>query len=386
MRLRLDLKRQREITNALQEAFIPKALPTIAGLSLDALYTPAEDDARVGGDWYDVFPLPDGQICFSVGDIAGHGLEAAVTMSLIRQALYASAIDAADPTEVLRKVNRIVDLQRSGLATAIVGFIDSAAKKLVYANAGHPPPIAVRNGVAAYMPVADVPLGVLADIGLTMQSIEYDERSAFVFYTDGLIEFSGDIAYGQAALLAAVRSLSEDGDWADAATKLRARTIESERHRDDVAILVIRTGEIALGGGSSSQALPGVRSWDFDSRDATAARAARVQMLEHLIRFAEEGSDVATAELILGELIANTVEHAPGRVHVSLDCTGDEPVAFIGDNGRGFKMRARLPDDPLEEGGRGLYLAATLARHLRVRERLEGGTDITVILPIDCRH
>jgi len=385
VRLRLDLNRQREIANALQQAFIPKALPTVPDLSFDALYSPAEDDARVGGDWYDVFTLPSGLICFSVGDIAGHGLDAAVTMGLIRQALYASAIDARDPAEVLHKVNRIVDLQQTGLATAIVGFIDSTARTIVYANAGHPPPIVVRKDRAAYMPIGGIPLGVLPVIEPAMQRLEYDDRSAFVFYTDGLIEFTHDVLHGQKVLLAAVQSLIDQGDWRNAATVLRARTVEGERHRDDVAILVIRTGAMALGGGSSSQALPRFLSWDFDSRDALTARAARAQMIEHLREFTEPGSDISTAELILGELLANTVEHAPGRVHVSLDCTGDEPVAFVMDNGRGFRLRAKLPDDPLQEGGRGLYLVSTLAKHLRVRYRLEGGTEITTILPMACR-
>jgi serine phosphatase RsbU (regulator of sigma subunit)/anti-sigma regulatory factor (Ser/Thr protein kinase) len=386
IRLRLDLNRQREIANVLQQAFIPKELPTIPDLSFDALYSPAEDDARVGGDWYDVFTLPSGLICFSVGDIAGHGLDAAVTMGLIRQALYASAVDAADPAEVLRKVNRIVDLQQTGLATAIVGFIDSQARTIVYANAGHPPPIMIRNERAEYAAIGGIPLGVLPDFEPAMQRLTYDDRSAFVFYTDGLIEFSRDVAQGQAALLAAVQSLIDGGDWRNAATAIRTKTIESERHRDDVAILVIRTGVMALGGGSSSQALPRFLSWDFDSRDAHTARAARGHMIEHLKEFTEPGSDIATAELILGELLANTVEHAPGRVHVSLDCTGDEPIAFVSDNGRGFKLRAKLPDDPLQEGGRGLYLVSTLAKHLRVRYRLEGGTEITTVLPMECRR
>jgi serine phosphatase RsbU (regulator of sigma subunit)/anti-sigma regulatory factor (Ser/Thr protein kinase) len=385
-RMRLDLNRQKEIANALQQAFIPKALPTVPDLSFDALYSPAEDDARVGGDWYDVFTLPSGLICFSVGDVAGHGLDAAVTMGLIRQALYAAAVDAADPAEVLRKVNRIVNLQQAGLATAIVGFIDRAHRTIVYASAGHPPPVVVRNGRAEYMPIGGLPLGVLADFDPPLQHVTYDGRSAFVFYTDGLIEFSHDVEHGQAALLAAVQTLIEEDDWTNAATLLRARTVASERHRDDVAILVIRAGVMAQGGASSSQALPRFISWDFDSRDARSARAARSQVIEYLHRFTEAGSDVSTAEMILGELLANTVEHAPGPVHVSLDCTGDAPAVFVSDNGRGFTLRAKLPDDPLQENGRGLYLVSMLAKHLRVRYRLEGGTEVTAVLPMECRR
>jgi anti-sigma regulatory factor (Ser/Thr protein kinase) len=90
--------------------------------------------------------------------------------------------------------------------------------------------------------------------------------------------------------------------------------------------------------------------------------------------------------MILGELLANTVEHAPGPVHVSLDCTGDAPAVFVSDNGRGFTLRAKLPDDPLQENGRGLYLVSMLAKHLRVRYRLEGGTEVTAVLPMECRR
>ena len=83
-RLREQLRRKEQIVETLQRIYIPRAFPTVPGISFDAVYVPAEDDARVGGDWYDVFRLPDGRLAFSVGDVAGHGLHAAVTMGAIR--------------------------------------------------------------------------------------------------------------------------------------------------------------------------------------------------------------------------------------------------------------------------------------------------------------
>ena len=100
--LREQLRRKEQIVETLQQIYIPRAFPTVPGISFDAVYVPAEDDARVGGDWYDVFRLPDGRLAFSVGDVAGHGLHAAVTMGAIRQAIYVASLDSPDPAVVLR--------------------------------------------------------------------------------------------------------------------------------------------------------------------------------------------------------------------------------------------------------------------------------------------
>ena len=88
----------------------------------------------------------------------------------------------------------------------------------------------------------------------------------------------------------------------------------------------------------------------------------------------------------MGELLANAVEHAPGPVHVELAWRGDEPVLTVRDNGRGFQPRARLPDDVFSESGRGLFLISAFARDVTSSTRLEGGTDVCVVLPFARRE
>ena len=95
--LRTALARQRQIADALQQAFAPQALPEVPGLSFDALYAPAENDALVGGDWYDVFNHSDDIIGFTIGDVTGHGVEAAAHMQQVRQAIYIASQDTVDP-------------------------------------------------------------------------------------------------------------------------------------------------------------------------------------------------------------------------------------------------------------------------------------------------
>ncbi|MBC5810479.1 MAG: SpoIIE family protein phosphatase [Candidatus Eremiobacteraeota bacterium] len=383
-RLRVELRRKTEIANSLQQAFIPKSFPIVAGLSFDALYVPAEDDARIGGDWYDAFTLPDGTIGFSIGDVGGHGLEAAVTMGAIRQGVYAAALDSGNPAEVLRVVNRVACLQRSVMVTALVGFIDPVSQTMTYASAGHPPPIfAGPNGIE-FLTCGGLPLGVFLQIEPDVHVVAFDDESLFVMYTDGLTEVTRDVMRGEKLVMAAVRALMARSDRRDAAATIYAETIGDAKPVDDVAILVVRAnGDNQRLGISSTRDSAGSIAWDFNSREVHAAREVREEARKYLGRFDCANEDLAAAELVLGELLANTIEYAPGPVHVSLDCTGDAPVLKVDDSGPGFTFRARLPE-PMSEGGRGLYLVSKLARELRVRHRLEGGTEVCAVLTLRC--
>ena len=175
-RLREQLRRKEQIVETLQQIYIPRAFPTVPGISFDAVYVPAEDDARVGGDWYDVFRLPDGRLAFSVGDVAGHGLHAAVTMGAIRQAIYVASLDSPDPAVVLRSVNRVLLLQQAGMATAIVGFLDPRTRVITYASAGHPPPLVAGPSGARFLEPGGIPLGILDDPLITESRIDAAAR------------------------------------------------------------------------------------------------------------------------------------------------------------------------------------------------------------------
>lgn len=386
-RLREQLRRKEQIVETLQQIYIPRAFPTVPGISFDAVYVPAEDDARVGGDWYDVFALPGGRLVFSVGDVAGHGLHAAVTMGAIRQAIYIASLDSPGPADVLRIVNRALLLQQSGMATAIVGFLDPATRAIAYASAGHPPPLVAGRDGARFLEPGGIPLGVLDDPLVSESHFTAADDTLFVLYTDGLIEFARDVVSGQEALRRAVASAATDDPAHDHALRIVERVLGGGGTDDDLALLVVRFAEhgarLAV---SSTQRRSDAVSWDLDASDASSAAAVRAQFVDFLKRFVDPSTDLFPAELILGELLANAVEHAPGPIHVELVWRGDEAQLTVRDHGRGFQPRARLPDDVFSESGRGLFLVSAFANAVTSTTRLEGGTDVCVVLPFGRRE
>src|SRR5579872_1045267 len=155
------------IAEMLQRAYLPQQFPAIAGIEFDAVYVPAAKPALIGGDWYDVEEFPSGSICISVGDVAGHGIEASIIASRIRQAILTLAGEYEDPMLVLRKVNRAL-LRRADpvFATATVAILSADLSTLRYTSAGHPPGFIARAYDATIEPfeIDGVPLGVHAEL------------------------------------------------------------------------------------------------------------------------------------------------------------------------------------------------------------------------------
>ncbi|MDP9017395.1 MAG: ATP-binding protein [Candidatus Eremiobacteraeota bacterium] len=122
--------------------------------------------------------------------------------------------------------------------------------------------------------------------------------------------------------------------------------------------------------------------WSFQCQDARRAENVREHFLAFLHTFASNNSDFAAAELIFGELVANVVRYAPGQVVIRVEWLAESPVLSVQDHGKGFEPNFDLPDDPLAEGGRGLYLVATLGRHVDVAMREGRGATVSVTLPV----
>lgn len=379
---RQALHRKDEIAKTLQQVFIPQAFPISKRVSFDAVYMPAENDAQVGGDWYDAFALPDGTLVFSIGDVAGHGLEAAVTMGKIRQMIFVAALDTRDPAEVLNKVNRVMLLQDSPMATAIVGFIDAQSNVVRYACAGHGPPIVATKDAQHLMPCGGLALGIQEPLGLEIQTFESTPEMLVVLYTDGITESERKILDGEERLVRAVGSVAELPSQTPA-LRIADLTLKDRTQSDDVAVLAIRfLDERRAGGVSSIQSRPHGMAWDFDSSDADAAQRARRQVVEFVRRQASGEPDLFAVEAILGELIANTVDHAPGPVHIDIDWTGQAPILSVHDQGIAFVHdRAQAPD-PMSESGRGLFIIHALGNNVKVQRNGAGGKSLQVKLPV----
>ncbi len=238
-RQRMLYENEKRIADALQSAFVQKALPVIPHLGFHASYIPAGAEAQVGGDWYDAFELPDGRILFSIGDVAGHGIEAAVIMSRARQAIISNALNESDPALVLARANQTLMLQEAKMVTAICGYIDSRSLEIRYATAGHPPPVMAVPGRAPFFLEHDgIPLGIFASVSYGSFSTFAEPGALLVLYTDGVIEHKRDLIDGEQRLLAAARTVVELRA-ADPAASVRDAIFGDVSPNDDVAIMTV---------------------------------------------------------------------------------------------------------------------------------------------------
>ncbi|MDP9111799.1 MAG: SpoIIE family protein phosphatase [Candidatus Eremiobacteraeota bacterium] len=231
----LELERTQQAVDVLHEAFIPRKLPQTPFVRFDATYLPAESAAQVGGDWYDAFALDDGTVIFSIGDVAGHGLEAAVAMANIRQAVFGASVNSADPATVLGKVNRIALLQRSLMASAIVGFISNG--RVRFSSAGHPPAVLADRAGARLLPHGGLPLGV--DDDAKYENVEFTPAvgNVLILYTDGLTEASRHLDESEQLLLEVSQKVAKTEMTA---LELRDEVLGGSGATDDIAIMILR--------------------------------------------------------------------------------------------------------------------------------------------------
>ncbi|MFH8752090.1 SpoIIE family protein phosphatase [Streptomyces rimosus] len=176
----------------LQQAIMPPTRGPIAapGLQIAVRYRPAETESLVGGDWYDAVVLPSRRVLLCVGDIAGHGIEAATGMVVLRNALRGLAITGAGPAQLLSWLNIVAHhLTDQVTATAVCGLYDPETRTLRWARAGHLPPVLVRGREAARLPlVGGLLLGAVAQATYEEAELQLEADDTLLMYTDGLVE------------------------------------------------------------------------------------------------------------------------------------------------------------------------------------------------------
>jgi phosphoserine phosphatase RsbU/P len=227
----------------LERSLQPSRLPRCEGLEFAARYVPAEGRS-VGGDWYDLFTLPSGALWVVAGDVAGHGLHAAVVMGRIRSALRAYALLDLPPHEVLRLVDRKVDHFEIGtIATVACAVMQPPYGTMTLALAGHPPPVIASPGGSAELVVVEPapPLGMVWDVDHRSTDVTLPPGAVVAFYTDGLVERRHEsLAVGLERLRAAVTAGPADTVARDIMRALLAGWVP----QDDIALVVVRrTGE-----------------------------------------------------------------------------------------------------------------------------------------------
>ncbi len=347
---------EHRIASTLQRALLPERLPSSDRITCSAAYLPGVGDAVVGGDWYDVFPLGDGRTAFSVGDVAGHGLHAAVVMGEVRQAVRAAAVHPKACERVLERANTILNMRPDGvIVTAIFGIYNPADGRITYATAGHPPPImALEDGTAYVLPGQGIPLGVSDSIGSRDWTFTLPAGALFVLYTDGLIEHSRDPVAGEAQLIDATRaeicSPSESP-----ARGIVERIFAGRRNVDDVAVLALASNE---------QPAPDF-SFDFPAVPLSVpiVRRTMARYAERQKLTAQQRHDLLTA---VGEAVANAVEHAyakevAGTVEVRAVTDQTQVTVTVADTGTWKPNRRR------ETRGHGIRIMRAIAERVELR-------------------
>ncbi|MFI6481190.1 SpoIIE family protein phosphatase [Nonomuraea sp. NPDC050663] len=195
-----------KLTLQLQHAIMPPSRPTLDAfdLQIGVRYRPAEAGAMVGGDWYDTVVLPSKKILFSVGDVAGHGIEAATGMVVLRNALRGLAVTGAGPGQLMAWLNLVAHQMIENLtATAVCALYDPHTRVLRWARAGHLPPILVRDDVATELPlIGGILLGAVSEAEYEEGVAELRREDTLLMYTDGLIERTDrTLAFTQEQLL-----------------------------------------------------------------------------------------------------------------------------------------------------------------------------------------
>ncbi|MFF8669497.1 SpoIIE family protein phosphatase [Streptomyces sp. NPDC015242] len=180
------------LTLQLQHAIMPptQAPLQVAGLQVAVRYRPAETEQLVGGDWYDAVVLPSGMVLLCVGDVAGHGIEAATSMVVLRNALRGLAVTGAGPGQLLSWLNIVAHhLNGAVTATAVCGLYDPERRTLRWARGGHLPPVLVRDAEAAPLPLGKgLLLGAVPEAVYEENEMQLAAGDTLLMYTDGLIE------------------------------------------------------------------------------------------------------------------------------------------------------------------------------------------------------
>jgi serine phosphatase RsbU (regulator of sigma subunit) len=185
---------QRSIAQSLQHALLPEALPAVPGLDVSARYVPAVSGVEVGGDWYDVVVADDRQVLLVIGDVSGHGLDAAVTMASLRHAALAYAAQDCRPGSVLTNLAAFVNgSAHDYFATVLCALIDIDSYRVTVATAGHPPLLMIDGDRSSFVDLAPGPMiGAPHDLLYEETTVSAPSRATLVAFTDGLIERRGE--------------------------------------------------------------------------------------------------------------------------------------------------------------------------------------------------
>ncbi|MGP4010767.1 SpoIIE family protein phosphatase [Streptomyces sp. 4N124] len=383
---------ERELTDGLQRSMLPTLGPEIPGMSVAARYVPTGGGLQVGGDWYDMIPLPSGRFAFVIGDVQGHDVRAAGLMGQLRIALRAYASEGHRPDAVLSRASRFLhgitsDGDDLRFATCLYAEADPMTGTLDIARAGHPDPaIRMSDGTVMARPTAGgLPLGIDPDADYPTTRFALEPGETMMICTDGLIETGGhDLETGWLR----IRTILEEhkGDLEELADSL-VQAVHgpsshhttgplADRREDDIAVLLLcRQGE---GCGCEDTAVvkrPAVRRTMLSVAQAEPERVATArQQLRELLHDWASPDQVDSAVLLLSEMLTNVLVHTDADALLLAQVTGEAGIrrlhVEVTDTSDDLPHKRRPGE--LASSGRGLMLIELLANAWGVDPRGEG--------------
>lgn len=375
--------REHAVAVTLQRSLLPRGLPEQSAIDAAYRYLPAQAGqgglGGVGGDWFDIIPLPGARVALVVGDVVGHGLHAAATMGRLRTAVHNFSSLDLPPDELLWHLDELVariDQDESAEdpgnsvtgATCLYAIYDPATGRCTMARAGHLQPVIIGpDGHAAF---ADVPGGPPLGLGgmpFETLDVQLPENSRLVLYTDGLVEDRRrDIDEGLDLLLTTLDGHPERTPEETCEAVIGA--LVPGRAQDDVALLVGRTRRLTA---------DNVAEWDVPTDPAAVSRV-RAEVSATLTDW-NLIEQAFTTELILSELVTNSIRHAAGPIRVRL-VRDRALICEVSDHtSTSPHLRQAASTD---EGGRGLFLVAQMAERWGTRYTDDGGKVIWTEQPL----
>ncbi|MFF9086151.1 SpoIIE family protein phosphatase [Streptomyces sp. NPDC014991] len=359
MRARL-YEQEKDLAQGLQQAMLPRTIPRVRGADIAVRYRSAALGRDIGGDWYDVIPLPGGgRVGAVIGDVQGHDTHAAAVMGQLRIVLRAYAAEGHTPATVMARASVFLhELDTDRFATCLYAQADLATGVIQMVRAGHIDPLVRRNdGTCDRVPVeGGLPLGLSAEFGrleYPVSTLELDPGHTLLLCTDGLVEQPGtdldDSMRGLATLIG--NGPDEVRDLADRLIRLA----EEQAGDDDVALLLLRrrVPDAARACGRLRQHVaPG---------DAEALIQAR-HMIRAAVRAWGARDRADEIELVADELITNALIHTEGSAIVTLralDGSDHRLRIEVEDSSSALPRRREAGEQGVS--GRGLLLVDRLA-------------------------
>ncbi|WP_406723764.1 SpoIIE family protein phosphatase [Streptomyces sp. GD-15H] len=340
---------EHELVGMLQRQLLPRRLPRLPGAVAVARYLPSTAGLELGGDWYDVIPLPDNHVALVIGDVQGHSAGAATLMGQMRTALRAYAVEGHAPDVVVSRANRLlIDMESDLFATCCYVDIDLEQGSAWYVRAGHLPPVLRHPDGRTEIAEAEggPPLGVMAQADFPMSPLRLQPGTTVALTTDGLVEsHEADIDEGMddfACRLAAADP-THLGLVADTLLGKAARS-------DDVALLLMRYDGMTL--------RPLRESWTVWRVPQAVGHARR--FTRRTLRSWGATEDLDAALLVVSELVTNALVHTEGQVRLDLTLVGDRLRLAVAD------ASPRSPVKPSSigweaTGGRGVLLVEAVS-------------------------